>query len=145
MLIDASRHPADAVLEELAFRRFVRIGSHRPHRGEGPDLPDEAGIAGFHDLPDVPPPEGWLPEGLYLCVVCGEARGEAPFPGPGGEIVRQASNCLCDGPACTRCGRPRSHRPISECYEHQRGAWLHVPHAVGFKRICRACEEAGEP
>jgi hypothetical protein len=142
-LIAASEHAAVDVLDELAFRRFVRIGAHRPNRGEGLELPDEVGIAGVSDLPNVPPPEGWLPEGLYPCVVCGGARGEAAFPGPGGEIVRLPSRCLCFGPACTRCRRPRSHLPISNYYEHRTGAWIHVPHFVGFKTICRACEEAG--
>jgi hypothetical protein len=145
-LVDGSEHPADSVSEELAFRRFVRIGSHRPHRGDGPELPDEVGIGEFSDLSDVPPPQGWLPEGLYLCVVCGEARGEAPFPGPGGEVIRLPSLCLCSGPACTRCGRPRTHRPISDYYEQRAGAWLHVPYFAGFVKLCRACrEDAGEP
>ena len=138
-LIDASGHDTGAVLDDLALRRFARIGGHRPHRGEGPALPDEAGIVGFSDLRDVPPPEGWLPEGLYLCVVCGEARGEAPFPGAGGEIVRQPSRCVCDGPACVRCGRPRSHPPISDHYDRHLGAWLHVAHFVGMKPYCDAC------
>ncbi len=139
-LIDASGHDPEAVLDDLALRRFARIGGHRPHRGVGPMLEPEVGLGEFSGLANVPPPPGWLPQGLYLCAVCGEPRGSASAPGSGGEIERWASRCVCDGPACVRCGRPRSHPPISNHYNRRVGAWLHVAYFVGMKRLCDRCD-----
>ncbi len=139
-LIDASGHSPGMVLDELALRRFARIGGHLPHRGEGKVPEAEVGLGDFGEQADVPPPPDWIPQGLYLCVVCGEPRGSAPSPGRGGEIVSRASRCVCDGPACVGCGRPRSHPPVSDHYHRASGTWLHVAYFVGMKRYCDECE-----
>ena len=138
-LIEDSGHDPEAVLDDLALRRFARIGGHRPHHGEGPELEQEIGRPRALELPSVSPPPGWLPDGLYLCAVCGEPRGWTPCPGPGGEIDRRLSRCSCEGPSCIRCGRPRSHRPISDYYDPQTGTWWHVPGFMGLRRFCREC------
>ncbi len=140
VLIDGSGHEPEPVLVDLALRRFARIGGHRPHHGEGPRLDQELDDRELFGTSAVRPPPGWLPEGLYLCVVCGEPRGWTPSPGPGGEVDRRLSRCSCEGPACNSCGRPRSHRPVSHYYDPETGAWMHVPWFAGLKRYCRDCD-----
>lgn len=138
--IAASGHDPVAVLGDLALRRFAVIGGHRPHGAVGVELVDELG----DDLEPatVLPPADWLPAGLALCGSCGEARGETPAPEDDGTIGVRESLCTCAGPACTRCGRPRTRKPTSDYYDAADGSWIHVPYFVGYQQLCRDCGPA---
>jgi hypothetical protein len=58
-----------------------------------------------------------LPAGLFICPVCGEARGKTP--------EGWLSVCLCQGLRCNWCGHVR-RRPITD-YLARDGRWVHVP------------------
>jgi len=60
-----------------------------------------------------------LPEGLFLCAVCGEARGKTPDG--------RLSVCFCQGVICNYCREP-VRRPITDYYDARGGCWWHVPY-----------------
>ena len=140
--LSSSNRPIEELLDELASRRYAEFGPHRPHLGRGPELAEEWELDGH---PRVPPPDGWLPTGLHRCDTCGEPRGTTRCPDDDGTIGEIESLCLCAGPPCVKCGRPRSHRPVSDHYDDRDGTWWHTSHFVGFKKLCDLCSlEQGE-
>ncbi len=74
-----------------------------------------------------------LPEGLFLCAVCGEARGKTPDG--------RRARCLCEGIVCTWCGA-RGRHPISDHYVPRLGHWLHTPWFMPMGHVCPAPPEA---
>ena len=79
-----------------------------------------------------------LPDGLYVCDQCGEARGVTTATDRFGHSWHE-STCLCEGLICTRCGLRKRRRPISNYYDLRDGEWWHVPHFAGLARECRDC------
>jgi hypothetical protein len=89
-----------------------------------------------------------IPDGLKKCSKCGEFRGfvlEKELIAKGlyfrtGDPTRSIKiNCLCEGPLCSKCGKNRIHRPISNFWDEEQGCAVHVPWCVGFLPICDEC------
>lgn len=90
-----------------------------------------------------------LPEGLYLCRECGAVRGETRelpddwIPDEEGETA--TSTCFCEGLICSRCGRRRRRRPISDYYDPADRRWWHVPSFAAHSRVCNDCRSEVKP
>lgn len=74
-----------------------------------------------------------LPLGLEWCESCGEPRGVAWHEGQFRESV-----CLCQGPLCRVCGITPVRRPISDYWNIEREAFIHVPWFY-WMQPCDAC------
>ena len=68
---------------------------------------------------------------MQRCGQCGKFRG----PEDSGVL------CLCKGLRCKRCGRRNIWRPISTCYDEEKGGFWHVPHFAAWS-WCDACIKA---
>jgi hypothetical protein len=66
-------------------------------------------------------PTSVLPDGLVRCGECSELKGQGITPDMWREWVR--IRCLCDGLICGNCGQHRIHRPISNYWAENEGAY----------------------
>jgi hypothetical protein len=126
-------HALETVLSELSRVRLNHyeanpVRSPRPDEGEFRAIPRKR----------VPPPEGWLPPGLFQCGECGEVRGTTWGPNHDGSVTSWKSTCLCEGFRCKKCGERTVRRPTSSSYNTEDGHFWHTPYFMGTA-ICRAC------
>jgi hypothetical protein len=130
-LIRKTGHAADIVLGELERVRFEHYTAN-PVRKPKPDEGE------FRLMPRnrIPPPDGWLPPGLFRCEQCGEVRGTTWGPCYDGSVGPWKSTCLCEGLICKKCGERSVPRPISNSYNPRDGHFWHVPY---FGTGCRRC------
>ena len=82
-----------------------------------------------------------VPGGLVQCPVCGEYRGTCVVDGWYYRGEQVEVTCVCEGIVCPRCGLHRMNRPISDCYDKERAAVLHVPYFMGWAG-CKECRRA---
>lgn len=127
-----SGHSLAAVLRELGRRRSEHYESH-PVLGPRPDEGDLVSTLGKR----LPPPEGWLPPGLFRCERCETIRGTTWGPKHDGGVGPWKSTCLCEGIVCRRCGKGRIRRPISDYYSPKDGYFWHVPYFMGMAGCSR--------
>jgi hypothetical protein len=140
--LEAAGHPAEAVLHDLAERRYHEYrrlpAAARPGKEIPRDEDDWIGQWVRGEKAEFPLLEGWLPPGLSTCPVCGTIRGETPGPLKDGQVGLWKSTCLCEGPFCRRCKRNRIRRPVSIYYDPDDGEWWHVPYFAAMAE-CREC------
>lgn len=128
-----SGHLLAAVLEELGRRRFAHYESNPVPRPK----PDEADLMSTLRR-RLPPPEGWLPPGLFRCDQCGTIRGVTWGPKDDGGIGPWKSTCPCEGITCRRCRSGRARRPTSDYYSPKDGYFWHVPYFMAASG-CSEC------
>lgn len=80
-----------------------------------------------------------LPDGLWICSTCGEARGHTWDLQPTGRLVFARSRCLCEGIRCRRCGRGMIRKPAEDFYSWRAGKWLHLAW-YGYRAPCEFCD-----
>lgn len=83
-----------------------------------------------------------VPPGLVRCPVCNEYRGtsliedQSPHSRKKGDAVTVL--CICDGIPCSKCGKERIHRPISNYWSEASGTILHCSY-FSAQMPCAKC------
>ena len=142
--IEAADGEVESVLLRLRVKRYAAYRELPAHARGGKEIPNRRDDLFSDDAVEPPALEGWLPPGLSICEVCDAVRGTTPAAGPDG-FIELKSTCFCEGLVCSKCGKRRRRRPISDFYVPGIGAWIHVPYFAAMRKTCDACTEPTSP